>query len=239
MERQRIERSFAVGDAPRLGVHALAGNVTVRPGDEGTIQVLASIKTSRASDLDSIEVDFFEQAGGLDIEVRLSGPGVLVRNSSVDLEIVAPPDTRLDLETSFANVDVKGFTGGAKVLTGAGSIIINDVAGLIEASSDMGMIDVRDAVGPVLLTTRAGLVMYEGMPRGECRMETEVGAIEITLAASPDLQIDAQTGLGAVELQCPVSGRIASRQVKGVIGSGEEGSIRAVSRVGAISITCR
>lgn len=238
IERQRIERSFAVGDAPSLAVDALAGSVTVRPGEEGTIQVAAIIKTSRSSDLDRIKVNFVERDGGLQIQVQFSESGFPIRNSSVDLEIVAPPDTRLDLETSFAAVDIEGFTGGARVVTGAGSITIRDVAGLIEATSDMGMVDVGDATGPVLLATKAGLVRYEGTPQGECRFETDLGAIEITLPDTPDVEIDAETDLGEVEVRCPVSGQVSSRQVKGVIGSGQAGTIRASSHVGAVSITC-
>ncbi len=240
VERERIERSFAVGNAPTLHIDAQVGNVTVRPGNEGTIQVVAVKKTSARSDLDRVEISFVERAGGLEIRVRLSGPRLLVRNASVDLEIVAPPATRLDLEADLANVDINGFAGGIIAVTRAGNVKVIDVSGPLEVSSDTGVVDIQDAAGPVQVNTKAGLVVYRGIPRGECRFETDIGAIEITLPADPDLEVDAETGLlGNVELRCPVSGQVTDRHVKGVIGSGKEGTIRASSSVGAISITCR
>lgn len=240
VEQERIERSFVVGNAPTLDIDAQVGNVTVRPGYEGTIQVVAIKRASARSGLDSMEISFVERPGGLEIRVRLSGPRLRLRNASVDLEIVAPPDTRFDLEADLADVDIRGFAGGASVVTRAGNVNLSDVAGPIDVSSDTGVVDIQAAVGPVQVDTKAGLVMYTGMPQGECCFETDIGVIDITLPANPDLGVDAETGLlGDVRVHCPVSGQVTSRQVRGVIGSGEGGRIRASSSVGDIDITCR
>lgn len=237
--RERIEESFAVGGAPKLDVDLYAGSVHIQPGEPGTVQVVATKRVVFGSDLHRIKVKFDQEDGGLRIHIVQPKPQFLLNNASVDLVITAPPDSQVEVDTDFGDVDVSGLQTRVEVDTRAGSVNIRDVVGPIEASSEFGTIDVREVVGPVRLMNRAGNVVYEGTPQGECRLESEFGALVVMLPANPNVEVEADANLGLVSLACPVSGRVTRNQIKGVIGSGERGRIRAVSQIGGIDLSCR
>jgi hypothetical protein len=236
--RERIEESFAVGVAPKLDVDLYAGSVHIQPGEPGTIQVVATKKVVLGSDLHRIKVKFDQEDGGLRIHVVQPKPQFLVNNASVDLLITAPPRSQVEVDTDFGDVEVSGLQTQVEVNTRAGSVNIRDIVGSIEASSDFGTIDVRGIVGPVRLENSAGNIVYEGTPQGECRLESWLGALVLRLPANPNVEVDADTDLGLVSLECPLSGRVTRNQIKGIIGSGERGRIRAVSRIGGIDLSC-
>jgi hypothetical protein len=236
LQRERIEQTFDAGDTSSLKIDSFAGNVTVRAGERGTIRVVATKKASRFRDLTQITVDIHEQDGGL--VIKTSRPMGLDR-TTVDLEITTPPATRLDLNLGAGQVNVRGLARPVKAHNGAGSVDIADVMAEIEVGTGAGAIVVRGAVGPVRLNNGAGAIVYQGTPQGDCRFNTGAGSIVLTLPANPDVAVDLSTGVGTIRLECPVDGRVTKREVTGLIGSGDEGSIYADSGVGGIGLTCR
>lgn len=236
-ERERIEKTFEVGDSPSLEVVSFAGYVTVRAGESSVIRVVATKRASSAGDLSRMKVEVTQQGDGLEIETER--PRFPMRNASVDLEITVPASTRLDLEVDAGIVDVSGLTGRVEVNTRAGNVAIREVSGEIDASSGSGIIDVREAVGPVRLTNGAGVVMYQGTPKGDCRFESLLGAITLALPADPNVAVALDVAMGEIDVDCAVDGRVTKREVKGVIGSGDEGRIEAVSGVGGVGLVCR
>jgi hypothetical protein len=136
-----------------------------------------------------------------------------VSNASVELEMTVPAGTRLDAGSGEGNVGIGG------------------IAGKIEAHTGVGDFDVGGAAACSWLDTGAGSIRYQGTPQGNCRFETGAGNIAIGLPASPSVWVDLQTWTGRVDAGFDVDGEITERKVKGVIGSGAEGSIYA--RTGA------
>jgi hypothetical protein len=234
--RDLVQQTFVVGDSPYLQLDSFAGSVIVRSGPEGTIHVVATKKTSRRKDLDRIDVQMVERDGGLIIQAQAPR---LTRNASVQFEITAPAGSRLDLAFDAGSVEVYGFTSGARVETRAGGVVLQDVTGEIEVINDVGGIEVREAAGPVRLLNKAGAVVYQGTPRGDCRFQSDLGAIALTLPANPNVAVDLDLGLGEIEVQCPVHGTVSQTEVQGVIGTGAEGSIEATSQLGGIGLICR
>ncbi len=53
------------------------------------------------------------------------------------------------------------------------------------------------------------------------------------------MELDLEQGIGEIDVDCVVDGQVTKRRVVGVIGSGEQAKIRAVSRVGSIGLICR
>jgi hypothetical protein len=234
--QERMQQAFEVGDHPYLQLDNFAGNVIVRAGAEGAIHVVATKKASHSKDLARIDLQMLERDGGLIIQA--SAPR-LIRDARVRLEITAPAGTRLDLTNKTGNLEVQGFTNGAKVDTRAGNVILRDVTGDITVINDVGAIEVQGAVGPVRLLNRAGAVAYQGTPRGDCHFESDLGAIVLELPAKPDVGLDLSLGLGEIEVNCPVHGSVSRTEVQGIIGTGAEGSIEATSRLGGIGVACR
>jgi hypothetical protein len=218
IHRERTEQTFAVGNAPELQVASFAGNVIVQAGEAGSIQVVATKRASSLSDLDQIEVEMQEQDGGL--KIQITGPRLL-RNASVQLEITAPADTRLDVLLAAGNLEVCCLTSRVQAVTTAGNV------------------EVRDAGGPVNVSATAGAITYEGTPQGDSSFSAVTGAINLFLPADASVEVDLKTVVGDIDVKCDVDGRVTTRKVEAVIGSGDQGRIRADAQVGAIGLICR
>jgi DUF4097 and DUF4098 domain-containing protein YvlB len=218
LQSERSEEAFAVGDAPSLEIDNFAGNVTIRIGESGTIRVAATRKARSQNDLDRIEVEVSERDGGL--VIRTERPSTF-GNASVELEITAPASTRVDADTGAGNVEIDGITGEIDVHTGAGDT------------------DIRGAAGTVRLDSGAGSISYQGTPQGNCRFESGAGSITLILPADLNVEVDLGTGVGDIDVDFAVDGQVTRREVKGVIGSGDQGSVYAQTGTGSIDLIRR
>jgi DUF4097 and DUF4098 domain-containing protein YvlB len=220
LRQERIARSFDVGDEPVLGVDSFAGSVTVYAGEEGVIEVVAIKRAASSQHLAEVSIEMNQRANGL--SVRTTGPRTRTRsNVSVDFEITAPPDARLEVRTAAGNVDVRGIQGGIRVHSGAGNI------------------DVRAVSGAARLDVGAGDVRYEGQPAGACSFETGAGNIRLRVPADIDAQVDLSTGVGKVSVDWEVKGRVSPRHVEGTVGEGGQADIQAHTGVGNVTLERR
>jgi len=218
LQRERVEETFEVGDAPSLVITNFAGSVTVRAGDGDLVRIVATKKASSQARLDRIEVDMSEADGRVMIKTRkLFNNG----NASVELEITAPAGSRVQVDT------------------GAGEVDVHSIIGQIDIHSGAGEVRVRDARGTVGVELGAGQITYEGTPSGDCRFQTGAGEIVLRLADNPNVRIDVGTGLGAVDVDFDVDGRVSPRSAEGIIGDGRQGLIYAHTGVGGVSVTRR
>lgn len=214
----RMEESFDLGGAPSLEITNFAGAVTIRPGEGDMVRVVATKKSSNRSRLDLIDVDMSAGEDRLVIKTRkLFTEG----NAFVELEITAPAGSRV-------NVD-----------TGAGKVDVRDITGQIDIHSGAGAVAVRGARGTVRVDLGAGQITYEGAPSGDCRFQTGAGEIILRLPEDPNVRVELGTGMGAVDTDFYVEGRVSPRNVNGVIGDGRQGSIFAQTGVGAVSLRHR
>jgi len=138
---EATERTFAVGEGAVIRVDDFAGEVTYRPGDSGTIRVIATRRAEKRSDLDRVEVDWDLHSGGLDITT--CNPAHL-RRAVVDLEITAPPGAIPRISTGVGNINYMGRpVGSCRFETGVGAIRLRlpaDVDITVELSAAVGSI---------------------------------------------------------------------------------------------------
>jgi DUF4097 and DUF4098 domain-containing protein YvlB len=234
LQTERIDQTFLRGSGSTLTVSNFAGNVTVRTGGAGQVQVVATKRAPSRASLDSISVEMQPQDGSLQIKTTRSG---ILSNLSVNIEIMAPADTLLDLHSGAGSIDVRGFQNDVRADSGAGSLTIQDVTGTIDGHTGAGSIDVRGATGLVRLNTGAGSIDYTGTPQGDCRFETGTGSIQLTLPASLNATVDLGTGVGDIQLGgFAVEGQVSKRAVKGTIGSGNQAQIYAHTGTGSIDL---
>lgn len=231
---EELDESFAVGDRPVLMVDNFAGDVIVHAGESGSIHVIAVKRSAREKDLDRIEVDMIKRDGGLDV---ITDPPSGLKNVSVDLEITIPLNADLDLHTGAGDIIVRDVQGDVRADSGAGDVDVRDVIGELDAHTGAGSIDVRRVIGTVDLDTGAGSIDYRGAPQGYCRFNTGAGSIEIELPADANLELDLDTGVGDIDVDMFVDGTQSSRKVRGTIGDGSEGEIRAHTGAGNIDVT--
>lgn len=211
----RIEETFEVSAVPTLDITNFAGTVTIRSGEGELVRIAATKKAPSVNKLDRIEVGMSEANDRVTIKTKkFFDKG----NASVDLEITAPPGSRVKVNNGAGEVDVQGITGQIDIHSGAGEV------------------SVHRAEGPVQVDLGAGQITYEGAPKGDCRFQSGAGEIVLKLPASPDVRIDLGTALGGVNVEFDVDGRVSARSAEGVIGDGRQGSIFARTGVGSVSV---
>ncbi len=230
---EELQESFAVGDAPMLIVDNFAGDVVVRAGESGTVRVVATKRAAREKDLDRIDVEMRERDGGLEI---ITDPPSGWKSVSVDLEITVPASAHVDLHTGAGDVIVRDLEGDVRADSNSGDVDVRDTSGEIDAHTNAGHIDVRRAIGSVHLDTSAGNIKYQGTPQGDCRFETSAGSIKLILPANVNVRLDLDATVGDIDVDMSVEGTVSSRKVKGTIGSGDGGEIRAHTSAGNIDL---
>jgi hypothetical protein len=215
---EQVERTLQVSGSPRLTIRNFAGSVTVRPGDDGTVHVVATKRLRAPASPDQIEVEVSQQACCVEITTRkVSG----LNDASVSLEITVPAGTVLD------------------ITTGAGSVDVRDVGGALRAEAGAGTVEVRGAEGPASLRTGAGTIDYEGSPEGKCTFDTGAGSVTLRVPADTDASVELGAGMGSVHTTFDVNGIVSRRLVRGTIGTGDGATITANTGVGSVELLRR
>lgn len=230
-----LSRNFEVGSAPVLVIDNFAGVINVRAGASGEIRVVGTKKGRTLGDTNQIQVDMQQSGDQVTITARVPG-GLRLGNVSVTWEVQVPANTRLDLRSGAGDLQVAGLQSNMKLHTGAGTIQVSDVNGQIDANTGAGAINIRGASGPVQLHTGAGEIIYQGSPTGDSSVDTGTGAIVLTLPAAANIRVDLSTGMGAVSTNYSVSGTVQRTEIKGVIGSGADGQLRARTGIGSVEL---
>lgn len=197
LQSERSEEAFAVGDAPNLKIDNFAGNVTVRTGPGGIVRVSATRKAWSRDDVGRIEVDVSERDGGL--VIKTGRPASLTR-ASVELEIIVPAGTRLEVDTGAGNVDISDSSGPIDVHTGAGSIHYQ--------GAPKGECRFETGAGNIRLTLPADLNVQVDLQTGAG--EIDVGfavdgrvtgqAVQGVIGSGAEGTIYARTGAGNIDL---------------------------------------
>lgn len=235
-ESERVVESFAAGEAPSLRIDNFAGEITVRAGESDRIQVTATKRARRVSDLGRIEIEMYEEGGGVVVKTRKLAN---LNNAAVYFEVTVPASTRLDLHTGAGTTDVRGIGADVKVFTGAGTVTLSDVVGDIDAHTGAGLMEVSRSRGRAQMDTGAGAIHFQGELQGDCRFTTGAGEIRLELPADLNMEIDLSSGMGSVDVGYPVVGQTSTRSAKGTIGTGSEGSIYGFTGVGSIDLQRR
>ena len=180
---------YEVGEAPVLTIDNFSGSVSVRAGEAGAIEVVANKQARRKDDLDQIKVDITRTPDGLAIKAE-KPPGV--GNASVQFEITAPADTRLDGRTGSGSIRVEGLRGAVKAWSGSGSLVVAGALGGVDAHTGSGSIEVRGVGGGTSIDSGSGSLQIYGAD-GELEAQTGSGSIEVREASGP-VRMDSCSG---------------------------------------------
>ncbi len=237
------DRSFSVDASPRLIVRdgvggGLRGGIDVRAGDGGRMRVEGKVHGTW-------RVRYVIEQRGEDVLVEAYPRALLGWLSLLGpshFTITAPAQTRLDIESVSAPIDIQRIAGGGALQTTNGNINLDNARGRLSATTTNGSItaagldgtatlrttngaiDVRDSRGTFdVATVNGGIVLdAELEPGGHHRAETTNGRVSVRLRGEPNLRIDARAVNGAVTASRPIAtGERASNALAGTIGAGE------------------
>lgn len=246
--RGRFDRSFAVNGPVELQIKNGSGDVTVREGGSGSVEVRAKIYSGNGwfgGGVDASKVHALESSPPVEQlgnTIRIKEPEGY-RNVSIDYEILVPASTRLRSETGSGDVTVEGINGPAEIETGSGDVKIRSVHGnvhaetgsgdtrlqgidaeRVEIKTGSGDLDLRELRCALQATTGSGDVQAEGRPTGHWRLNTGSGEVRLHLPADLGFDLEAHRDSGDVHtggnFSITVQGSTRNGEVHGKVRGG-------------------
>ena len=242
------------------------GHITVRGGDTAECSVTATITaraiTRKAVDRLTAETKVEVAPSPDALTVTINSPRLRQYESvSVDLDIMAPKSTKLDLASRNGALTIDGITAPVTAKTHNGDVTCRAVSGSLSLTSQNGDVSVacqdnapRDM--SVTATSRNGEIVVSGAT-GNLKLETYNGAMNVSYAKTADpspeativsrngrIEITPPPGLDArvylsthngsisTEIPLAVRGRLG-RNVDATLGSGK-GSLRIETYNGSV-----
>ena len=251
--RGQFSRSFQVSGPVNLEITNGSGDIVVREGGSGSVQIHAKIHagehwgSSGAAEARVHEIENnppVEQDGNT-IRIRQAGDRELWRNISIDYEIMAPGETQLNSRTGSGDVTVEGIQGPVEAETGSGDVKMSGLHGnvtaqtgsgdarfdgieaeRVEVKTGSGDVEVRDLHCALTARTGSGDIQADGQPTGEWRLHTGSGEVKLRLPSDLGFDLEARTQSGDVNTHLPIT-------VQGAIGHGE---VRGKVRGGGVPV---
>jgi hypothetical protein len=216
-------RTFEVGPRPTIVINNKAGSVRLRAGQEGQVSITTTKRGflfSQRWDQDS-QVWYNQDQDSNTVSARVDNWRPFGRNA-IDFDVVVPPQASLEL------------------ITNAGVVSVENVAGQMKLQSDAGTITAAQVTlsGRSRLKTNAGTIAFSGSidPAGDYELTTDLGTIDVTLPADASFALDARTDLGTVSTNFPIT-RPQKNKAYGQVGIGPYPRLKVKTDLGTVKVT--
>lgn len=199
-----FEKIVPVNSKVDVIVETFNGSIEVTPCDQSEIQVLAHIKaygsTQEEADetLESLipEFDTTAEAVRIQCEKRFSP---FHFSDSVSLELKVPASWPLQLSTSNGTITTKESLAPVSIDTSNGKVNVVHSAGPLRISTSNGKITIVDSTGNIQAKSRNGTIqLTHCILKGESKLDTSNGSIEVSFIAESQMRLDAKTSNGTI-----------------------------------------
>ena len=219
-----FDKTLTVNGPVEMDVTTGSGNITVRTGDSGKVEIHARIHAndswfSGGRDAES-RIQYIEQhppveQNGNTITIGHANDREMLRNISISYEIVTPAQTRLHSATGSGNQTVDGVAGPVESTTGSGDVKLFSIGSDASARAGSGDVTLSNVKGNVRAASGSGTIHADGVTGG---MNASTGSGDIILSQTGSGDVEASSGSGTVEIN----------GVKGAVHVGTgSGNIRA------------
>ena len=219
-----FDKTLTVSGPVDMDVATGSGNITVRTGDSGKVEIHARIHAndtwfSAGRDAES-RIQYIEQhppveQNGNTITIGREPDRDMMRNISISYEITTPAQTRLHSATGSGNQTVDGVTGPVESTTGSGDLKLSSIGNDATARAGSGDITLSNIKGTVHAGSGSGTIHAEAVTGA---MNASTGSGDIILSQTGSGDVEASSGSGTVEIN----------GVKGAVHVGTgSGNIRA------------
>ena len=200
-----FDKTLTVNGAVDLDVATGSGNITVRPGGAGQVQIHAIIHANdgwhSGGDVEK-RIQYIEEhppieQDGNTITIGHEEDRDLMRNISISYEITTPAETHLHSATGSGNQTVDGVAGPVDSTTGSGDLRLSSIGAGVTARAGSGGIKLNGVKGTLRAATGSGDIQAEGVT-GAITASTGSGDVTLTQTGSGDVEVT--TGSGTVEL---------------------------------------
>jgi hypothetical protein len=217
-----FDRNLQVNGPVDLEVLTRSGDVTIRAGGSGSVQIHGKIYVGdhwlfgdRQTDVHGIEQNPPIRQQGNSIHIDY----VNARNISIDYEITVPADTSIRSHSGSGDQIIEGTHGNAEVETGSGDVKMRNVSGELRLQTGSGDVRALGISGAVKGGTGSGDVELEETGPGDVDLHAGSGDINVRgiqgafrgESGSGDISVEgtqtgsweARTGSGNVHVKLP------------------------------------
>lgn len=219
-----FDRTLQVNGPVDLEVLTHSGDVTVRAGSSGSVQIHGKIYVGnrwlegrRESDVHAIEQNPPIRQQGNSVHIDY----VSVQNISVDYEITVPADTtirsrsgsgdqivegthgNIDVQTGSGDVKLSNLTGEVRLQTGSGDVRAHSISGAVRGGAGSGDIEIEETgQGDIDLHTGSGNINARGI---QGAFHGEAGSGDITAEGTQRGTWEIRSGSGNVHVRLPAN----------------------------------
>jgi hypothetical protein len=163
----RFDQTLPVSTPFKLDITTDTGDISLRTGDSGKIEIHARLRSIDESEDDdtgtrihAIELSppIDRDPKGLSVHVGHFTDPNLVRNISITYEIVVPAETQLHSETGSGDQTIEGIEGPVQAMSGSGKVHIWHISRDASIDTGSGDIDLRDVHGKVRAKAGTGTI---------------------------------------------------------------------------------
>jgi hypothetical protein len=226
------KRTFTVTGQPDLTLETFDGAIEIHSWDRDEIEVEVEKRAMEQALLDEMTIEADQQGNRITLRVkgpaRSDNHGVTIGvhiSPAARLLVAMPRKAVVNAHTDDGSIRVENLEGRLTLRTGDGSVAIDRMVGDVEVRSGDGSIRLGGADGRLDLETDDGSITVDGKPvvvrartgdgsiRVRVQADTQMadawdistrdGSVTLTLPASFNADIDAETGDGAVRSSIP------------------------------------
>lgn len=176
-----FDRTLQVNGPVDLEVLTHSGDVTIRAGGSGSVQIHGKIFvgdhwfSSRTGDVQEIQQHPPIRQEGNSIHIDY----VNYHNIAVDYEITVPADVTIRTHSGSGDQIIEGTHGNAEIQTGSGDVKLSKVTGEIRLQTGSGNVRAHEVAGSVKGGAGSGDIEIDESGQGEVDLHTGSGNINV------------------------------------------------------------
>jgi DUF4097 and DUF4098 domain-containing protein YvlB len=200
--RGSFQRTLTVTGPVEMDLSTGSGNIEVRSGPVGSVQIDGRIKVGGWNDNAEERVRKLEQnppieQNGNSIRIGHISDPELRHNVSIDYQIVVPQATSLISRTGSGDEKIDGIKGPLEARSGSGDMHISNIGSRVEAHTGSGDLQMNNLNGDVRARTGSGNIQADAVAGA---FDAETGSGEIGLRQTAPGEVRVRTGSGGVDL---------------------------------------
>jgi Toastrack DUF4097 len=217
-----FDRTLQVSGPVDLEVLTHSGDITVRAGSSGSVQIHGKIfvgdhwlRGNREGDVHAIEqnppirqegnsirIDYLNYHDiSVDYEITVPADATIRTQSGSGDQIIEGTHGNVDVHTGSGDVKLANLTGEVRLQTGSGNIRAHEIAGAIHGGAGSGDIEIEEtSQGDIDLHTGSGNINVRGV---QGSFHAEAGSGDITAEGTQSGTWEIHTGSGNVRVRLP------------------------------------
>lgn len=182
---EKFEKTVALSKTGKVVLSNVSGSVLIKTWDKAEVQIDA-LKVSKHSSKDKakeyaskVTIEIEKDGDILTIKTKYPKPSIKKLNVSITYKLMIPNKADLDAGTVSGSVEAYKTGGSTKVHTVSGKVRVEDVAGVLRASTTSGTVSIARAAKGAKAHTVSGTLTIEDVD-GDVDADCTSGRIRIS-----------------------------------------------------------